>query len=71
MFKKCFEATATFAQPENFSTFQNHIDPDWIKIILDSSGAATLRRRRLPAEQVLFEPTRISFIMSMRFIQGI
>jgi hypothetical protein len=54
MFKKCFEATATFAQPENFSTFQNHIDPDWIKTILDSSGTATLRRRRLPAEQVLW-----------------
>lgn len=30
------------------------IDPDWIEAALEASGTATLRRRRLPAEQVIW-----------------
>jgi hypothetical protein len=37
-----------------FQRFQESIDPEWIDAALDATGTATLRRRRLPAEQVVW-----------------
>jgi hypothetical protein len=37
-----------------FDDFRRHIDPDWVREALDATGTATLRRRRLPAEQVVW-----------------
>jgi hypothetical protein len=34
--------------------FQAHIDPVWIEEALEATGTATVRRRRLPAEQVVW-----------------
>jgi len=34
--------------------FRASIDPDWIETALTATGTATIRRRRLPAEQVLW-----------------
>jgi hypothetical protein len=37
-----------------FDRFRKSIDPDWIDRALEATGKATLRRRRLPAEQVIW-----------------
>ncbi len=42
------------AVPESFDRFQSHIDPAWIEEALLATGTATVRRRRLPAEQVVW-----------------
>ena len=41
-------------RPERLDTLRNHIDPAWIEQALESTGTATVRRRRLPADQVLW-----------------
>lgn len=47
-------ATATYAKPEQFETFRRHIDPVWIESALAATGTATVRRRRLPVEEVVW-----------------
>ncbi len=42
------------AHPETLSTFEKHLDERWISEALESSGVGTLRKRRLPAEQVVW-----------------
>ncbi len=37
-----------------FARLRSSIDPDWIDEALEATGTATLRRRRLPAEQVIW-----------------
>ena len=37
-----------------FQRFQGSIDPEWIEAALAATGSATVRRRRLPAEQVVW-----------------
>ncbi len=39
--------------PERFATFAAHLDSAWIDAALASTGTATLRRRRLPMEQLV------------------
>ena len=45
---------ADHAAPESLETFRSDIDPEWIERALTVTGTATLRRRRLPAEQVVW-----------------
>lgn len=40
--------------PDKLDTFSKNLDRDWIEEALLSTGAATLRRRRLPAEQTVW-----------------
>jgi hypothetical protein len=40
--------------PAEFDIFRNHIDPAWVEEALLATGKATVRRRRLPAELVLW-----------------
>lgn len=40
--------------PETLTIFQQHLDRRWIEEALEATGTATLRRRRLPAEQVVW-----------------
>jgi Insertion element 4 transposase N-terminal/Transposase DDE domain len=40
--------------PAEFGRFRQHIDPLWIEEALAATGTATVRRRRLPAEQVIW-----------------
>ena len=47
-------ATATYAKPEQFETFRRHIDAPWIEEALLATGTATVRRRRLPGEEVVW-----------------
>src|ERR1700722_19599201 len=37
-----------------FDRLRDSIDPEWIDEALEATGTATLRRRRLPAEQVVW-----------------
>jgi hypothetical protein len=40
--------------PEQLDRFRQHLDPRWLQEALWATGTATVRRRRLPAEQVLW-----------------
>jgi len=55
--ESCFsEALAYTAavSPGNYTTFRKHLDPLFIEEALAATGTATLRKRRLPAEQVVW-----------------
>lgn len=41
-------------QPEDLSRFAKEIDPEWIDLALEATGTATIRKRRLPATQVVW-----------------
>jgi hypothetical protein len=47
-------ATAAFPRPEKLTTFAEHLPKEWIERALQETGTATLRKRRLPAEQVVW-----------------
>ncbi|SMC28733.1 Insertion element 4 transposase N-terminal, partial [Andreprevotia lacus DSM 23236] len=40
--------------PTNLDRLSTLIDPDWIEQALSSSGKASIRRRKLPAEHVVW-----------------
>ena len=48
------EFVAQAPGPETFGNVCRHIDPSWIQTALESTGTASMRRRRLPAEQVIW-----------------
>jgi hypothetical protein len=48
------KAVSTFTQPEQFEDVRKHVDPAWVAEALAATGTATVRRRRLPAEQVVW-----------------
>ena len=45
---------AEFAEPGCFLELGRHLDPAWIERALRATGTTTIRRRRLPAEQVIW-----------------
>ena len=49
-FTEALEFTSDFT-PTSFPNLAKHLDPAWIEEALAATGTATLRRRRLPAEQ--------------------
>ena len=53
-FERAFHAAATYASPEDLDDFRRQIDPKWIDEALAATGTATVRRRRLPSEQVVW-----------------
>jgi hypothetical protein len=46
------ECVAAFPLPEDFEHFAQDVAPEWIVEALAATGTATMRRRRLPVEQV-------------------
>ena len=46
--------TAEFAETESLKRFRDSLDPRWISEALEATGTATLRRRRLPADQIIW-----------------
>lgn len=52
-FTEALEFTSDFI-PTSFPNLAKHLDPAWIEEALASTGTATLRRRRLPAEQTVW-----------------
>lgn len=53
-FNQAFHLAATFASPPTLEDFRKQIDPAWIDEALTATGTATVRRRRLPADQVIW-----------------
>jgi hypothetical protein len=53
-FESDFHAAATFASPPDLEDFRKRIPPEWVEQALELTGTATVRRRRLPVEQVLW-----------------
>ena len=53
-FNEAFLATAGYASPPDLEGFRRHIEPGWIEQALEATGTATVRRRRLPSEQVIW-----------------
>jgi hypothetical protein len=45
---------AEFSRAETLDRFREHLPAEWIEAALKWSGTATIRRRRLPAEQVVW-----------------
>jgi hypothetical protein len=52
--QEALESLAGFVVPADFGRFRQHIDPAWIEEALDATGTASVRRRRLPAEQAVW-----------------
>ena len=48
------DETASYPLAATLSRFESHLNPEWIEQALHVSGVASLRRRRLPAEQVVW-----------------
>ena len=48
------EETSDYPAPEGLDTFRASIDPVWVEQALAATGTATMRRRRLPAESVVW-----------------
>jgi hypothetical protein len=51
---RALAATADLVVPERFEQLKEQIDPAWVEEALQYAGTASIRRRRLPAEQVLW-----------------
>jgi hypothetical protein len=50
----CLDAVAEAPRPEDLSAVGEHLPQQWIQEALEATGTATMRRRRLPAEQVVW-----------------
>jgi hypothetical protein len=48
------EVVGTGERSASFEVFADSLDPDWIEAALAATGSATVRRRKLPAEQVVW-----------------
>jgi hypothetical protein len=51
---EALEWVGDYSKPERFADIRRHLDPAWIEQALEATGTATLRKRRLPAEQVVW-----------------
>lgn len=54
MLKHWLLDTDTFAAPQSLSTFQQSLPLEWIEQALESTDKASIRRRKLPAELVVW-----------------
>ena len=52
-FTEALEFTSEFT-PKAFPNLSKHLDPAWIEEALLATGTATVRRRRMPAEQTVW-----------------
>src|SRR6476646_11250159 len=52
--QSALEAVGTLVPSERFEDIRRHVDPRWVAEALEATGTATVRRRRLPAEQVVW-----------------
>jgi hypothetical protein len=52
--EEALQLVAEYGDAARLEKMKEHLDPSWIEEALELSGHATLRRRRLPAEQVVW-----------------
>lgn len=48
------KTVSAFTSADQFQDVRRHIDPAWVAQALEATGTATVRKRRLPAEQVVW-----------------
>ena len=53
-FAQALKTTAAFAVSENLDQLKKHLRPEWIEEALCWAGTTSVRRRRLPADQVVW-----------------
>lgn len=51
---RSLKTVGLFTDAEKFDDVRKHIDPTWVAAALDAAGVATVRKRRLPAVQVVW-----------------
>jgi hypothetical protein len=51
---RALAAVGTGERPASFEVFAGSLEPQWIEAALAATGTATVRRRKLPAEQVVW-----------------
>lgn len=61
--------TASAPLPKDFRRFRDRIDLEWIEQALESTGTATVRRRRLPAEQVVWLVIGIALLRDRSIVE--
>lgn len=49
-----FSTVAALSNPAQLGRFRAAVDPAWVEAALEATGTASVRRRRLPADQVLW-----------------
>ncbi len=54
MLDQALQDVAAYALPDGLEGLKAHLNPDWIEAALEYTGTASIRRRRLPAEQVIW-----------------
>lgn len=54
MLDEALVSVASYAVPDSLEGLKAHVDPAWIEDALTWSGSTSIRRRRLPAEQVVW-----------------
>ncbi|KFF68926.1 transposase domain-containing protein, partial [Pectobacterium brasiliense] len=54
MLSTWLDDTQTWAEPASLSCFQRAIPLEWISQVLDSTNKASIRKRKLPAELVVW-----------------
>ena len=54
MLQEIVTGCASLGGPPELDAFRKHLPQEWIEEALRATGTATLRRRRLPAEQVVW-----------------
>ncbi len=54
MLQQALLDAASFVPPDSLAALKAHLNPDWIEEALCWSGTTSIRRRRLPAEQVVW-----------------
>lgn len=54
MLQQALHDVAHVALPDTLAGLKQHLDPSWIEEALTWSGTTTIRRRRLPAEQIVW-----------------
>ena len=54
MLDQALQDVAAYALPDGLEGLKAHLNPDWIEAALQYTGTASIRRRRLPAEQVIW-----------------
>jgi len=51
---EALDSVVQLDEPKEFEQFAHGIDPEWVEAALQETGKASLRRRRLPAAQVVW-----------------
>ena len=52
--EESLKTIGVFTEPENFESIRRHVNPEWVAEALHATGTATVRKRRLLAEEVVW-----------------